>query len=163
MHIKTVNTHSKYECIVMRGNDKGRAVNRLSCSGVLPGADGVYPSSDRSHPENFSPLLFGLILAIGRSPKYKIDGWPGARGMLNINNDPISYGSNCYPAGWLSNISSEVPNLNQFFHKKYQALAVVGFMAMVPMIITPQGSVALVRGHPHRWGPLEIGEVPDKG
>ena len=22
MHIKTVNTHSKYECIVMRGNDR---------------------------------------------------------------------------------------------------------------------------------------------
>ena len=24
MHIKTVNTHSKYKCIVMRGNESGR-------------------------------------------------------------------------------------------------------------------------------------------
>ena len=24
MHIKTISTHSKYECIVMRGNDPGR-------------------------------------------------------------------------------------------------------------------------------------------
>ena len=85
MHIKTVNTHSKYECIVMRGNDPGRvnrgkgyrAINRLSCNDVLPGADDVYPGSDRSRPKNFSPLLFGLILAIGRSPQYKVDGWPG--------------------------------------------------------------------------------------
>ena len=107
MHIKTVNTHRKYECIVMRGNDLGRvnrgkeyrAVNWLSCSGVLPGADGVYPGSDRSRPEHFSPLLFGLILDIGRSPQYKFDGWPRAHGMLNINNNPVSCGSDCYPAG----------------------------------------------------------------
>ena len=47
MHIKTVNTHSKYKCFVMRGNDSGRVnrgkgyrvVNRLSCCGVLPGAN----------------------------------------------------------------------------------------------------------------------------
>ena len=39
MHIKTVNTDSKYKCIVMRGNDPGRinrgkgykAVNWLNC------------------------------------------------------------------------------------------------------------------------------------
>ena len=124
MHIKTVNTHSKYKCIVMRDNDPGRvnrgkgyrAFNQLSCSGVLPGANGVYPSPDRSHPEHFSPLLFGLILAIGRSPQYKVDGRTRARGMLNINNDPVSCGSDCYPAGWLSNISSKVPSPNRFFH-----------------------------------------------
>ena len=108
----------------MRGNDPGRvnrgkgyrAVNRLSCRGVLPGADGVYPDSDRSRPEPFSPLLFGLILAIDRSPQYKVDGWPGARGILNINNDPVSCGSDRYPVDWLSNKSSEVPSPNQFFH-----------------------------------------------
>ena len=107
MHIKTVNTHSKYECIIMRGNDPGRvnrgkgyrAINRLSCSGVLLGGDGVYPGSNRSRPEHFSPILFGLILAIGRSPQYKVDGWLGARGRLSINNDPVSCGSDCYPAG----------------------------------------------------------------
>ena len=31
------------------------------------------------------------------------------------------------------------------------------------MIVTPQGSVALVRACPPRWGPLEIGEVPNEG
>ena len=54
MHIKTVNTDSKYKCIVMRGNDPSRVnrgkgywvVDRLSYCGVLPGADGVYPGSD---------------------------------------------------------------------------------------------------------------------
>ena len=54
MHIKTVNTNSKYKCIVMRGNDLGRvdrgegyrAVNRLNCCDVLLGVDGVHPGSD---------------------------------------------------------------------------------------------------------------------
>ena len=38
----------------------------------------------------------------------------------------------------------------------------VGFMAMVSMIITPYGSFELVWTRPHRWGPLEIGEVPNE-
>ena len=54
MHIKTVNTDSKYKCIVMRGNDPSkvdrgegyRAVNRLNCIDVLLGTDGVHPGSD---------------------------------------------------------------------------------------------------------------------
>ena len=49
MYIKTVNTDSKYKCIVMRGNDSSRVdrgegyrvVNRLNCYDVLLGADGV--------------------------------------------------------------------------------------------------------------------------
>ena len=57
--------------------------------------------------------------------------------MFNVNNDPVSSGSDCYLAGWLLNISFEVPSLNQFFHKEFQALALVGFVAMVLMIITP--------------------------
>ena len=39
----------------------------------------------------------------------------------------------------------------------------VGLVAMVSMIIAPQGSVALVRACPHRWGLLEVGEVLDNG
>ena len=82
MHIKTVNTDSKYKCIVMRSNDLGRVnggkgyrvVNRLNCCDVLYGTNGVHPGSDRGCLEHFSPLLFGLILAIGRSPQYKVDG-----------------------------------------------------------------------------------------
>ena len=76
MHIKTVNTYGKYKCIVMRGNDPGRvnkgkgyrAVNRLNCGDVLSSANGVHLGSDRGRPKHFSPLLFGLILAIGLSP-----------------------------------------------------------------------------------------------
>ena len=82
MHIKTVNIDSKYKCIVMRGNDPGRvnrgkgyrAVNRLNYCDVLSGVDGVHPGFDRGRPEHFSPMLFGLILDIGRSPQYKVDG-----------------------------------------------------------------------------------------
>ena len=84
--------------------------------GVFPGVDGVYLGSDRGSPDHFSPLLFGLILAIDRSPQYKVDGWARPRGMLNINDDPVSCGSGCYPASWLSYIPSEVPSPNQFFH-----------------------------------------------
>ena len=54
MHIKIVNTHSKYKCIVMRGNEPGRAnrgkgyrvVNRLNCCDVLSGVNGVHPGFD---------------------------------------------------------------------------------------------------------------------
>ena len=54
MHIKTINTDSKYKCIVMRGNDpsgvnRGKGywvVNQLSYCGVLPGADDVHSDSD---------------------------------------------------------------------------------------------------------------------
>ena len=34
---------------------------------------------------------------------------------------------------------------------------------MVPVIIASQGSFALVRTCSHRWGPFEVGEVPDDG
>ena len=55
MHIKIVNTHGRYKCIVMRVNDPGRvnrgkgyrAVNRLNCCDVLSGANDVHSSSDR--------------------------------------------------------------------------------------------------------------------
>ena len=124
MYIKTVNIDSKYKYIVMRGNDPSRvdrgdeyrAVNRLNCCDVFLGADGVHPSSDRGCTEHFSPLLFGLVLAIGRSPQYKVDGLPGPRGMLSTNNDHVSCGGGCYSVDRLSYISSEVPSPNQFFH-----------------------------------------------
>ena len=55
-----------------------RAVNQQNCYDFPPVADGVYSGFDRSRPEH-SPLLFlGLILAVGRSPQYKVDGRPGS-------------------------------------------------------------------------------------
>ena len=39
----------------------------------------------------------------------------------------------------------------------------IGLVAMVPVIIASQGSVALVQTCPHRWGSFEVGEVPNDG
>ena len=66
--------------------------------------------------EHFSPLLFGLILVIGRSPQYKVNGLPGPRGMLGINNDRVSRGGCCHLANQFSYISLEVPSPNQFLY-----------------------------------------------
>ena len=52
---------------------------------------------------------------------------------------------------------------NKLFHHKFEALAFIGLVAMVPVIIASQGSVALVRTYSHRWGPFEVGEVSDDG
>ena len=54
VHIKIVNTQSKYKRIIMRSDDLGRvykrkgfgAVNRLNCCVALRGTDGVYSGSD---------------------------------------------------------------------------------------------------------------------
>ena len=37
------------------------------------------------------------------------------------------------------------------------------FMVVVPMVVTPQRPIALVRICSHRRGPFKIGVVPDKG
>ena len=54
VHIKIVNTQSKYKRIIMRSDDPSQvyrrkgygAVNRLNCCAVIRGINGVYPSSD---------------------------------------------------------------------------------------------------------------------
>ena len=38
----------------------------------------------------------------------------------------------------------------------------IGFMAMIPMVVASQGPIALVRTGPHWWGPFKVGEVPDE-
>ena len=53
VHIKIVNTQSKYKCIIMRNDDPGRvyrrkgygAVNWLNCCVAPRGINGVYPGS----------------------------------------------------------------------------------------------------------------------
>ena len=37
------------------------------------------------------------------------------------------------------------------------------FMVMVPMIVKPQRSVALVQICPHGWGPFKLGVIPYEG
>ena len=54
MHIKIVNTQSKYKRVIIRSDDPGRfykwkgygVVNRLNCCAALRGTDGVYPGSN---------------------------------------------------------------------------------------------------------------------
>ena len=86
VHIKTVNTYSFYECVVVWCDDpcrvnrrKGyRAINWENCCDFPPVADSVYSSSDRSRPEHSPPMFLGLILVVDRSPQYKVDGRPGS-------------------------------------------------------------------------------------
>ena len=143
VHIKTVNTYSQYECVVVWCDDpcrvnmgKGyRAVNRENCGDIPSVADGVYSGSDRGRPEHSSPLFLELILAVSRSPQYKVDGRSGSRSILDICNGPIDCESGCCPTGWLPQVSSEVPGPNKLFYHKFEALAVIGLVAMVPMIL----------------------------
>ena len=37
------------------------------------------------------------------------------------------------------------------------------FMVMVPVVVTPQRPITLVRICPHGWGLFKIGVVPDEG
>ena len=54
VHIKIVNTQSKYKRIIMRSDDPSQVyrrkaygvVNRLNCCAALQGTDGVYPGFD---------------------------------------------------------------------------------------------------------------------
>ena len=39
----------------------------------------------------------------------------------------------------------------------------IGFMAVVPMVVTPQGPITLVRTGSHWWGPFKVGEVSNEG
>ena len=55
--------------------------------------------------------------------------------MFDFYNGPVGCGSDCCPAGWLPQVPSKVAGPNQFFYQKLEALAVIGLVAMVPVII----------------------------
>ena len=38
----------------------------------------------------------------------------------------------------------------------------IGFMAMIPMVVASQGPIALVPISSHWWGPFKVGEVLDE-
>ena len=76
------------------------AVNRQNCCGVPPGANDVYPGSNRGRPEHFSSLFLGLVLAIGWPPQYKVDGRPRPR-RFDTNHGSVNYGSGSCPVGFL--------------------------------------------------------------
>ena len=85
VNIKIVNTYSQYECVVVWCDDphrvnrwkRYRAVHRQKCCDISPITDGVYSGSNRGRPKHSSPLFLGLILAIGWSPHYKVNGRSG--------------------------------------------------------------------------------------
>ena len=143
VHIKTVNTYNQYECVVVWCDDpcrvnrgKGyRVVNWQNCCDITTVADSVYSGSDRGRPEHSSQLFLGLISAFSRSPQYKVDGLPGFRSMLDICNGPIGCESGGCPAGWLPQVPSEVLGQNKLFYQKFEDLAMIGLMAMVPVIL----------------------------
>ena len=83
--------------------------------------------------------------------------------MFNFCNCLVGCGGNCCPPGWLPQKSSEMAGSNQFFYHKFEALALIGLVAMVLVVIASQGFVALVWTFPHWLGPFEIREVPDNG
>ena len=143
VHNKTVNTYRQYEYFVVWCDDpcrvnrwKGyRAVHWQNCWDISPITDGVHSGSNRGCPEHSSPLFLGLILAVGRPPHYEVDGRPRSWSMLDFCNGPAGCGSNCCLLGWLPQVPSEVAGSNKLFYQKFEALAVIGLVAMVPVVI----------------------------
>ena len=144
MHIKTINTYNQYECVVVWCDNpckvnrwKGyRVVHRQNRWDISPIADGVHPGSNRGCPEHSPSLFLRLILVVGRCPQYEVDGRPRSWCMFNFYNCPAGCGSSYCPPGWLPQIPSKVTGLNQLFHQKLEALAVIGLLAMVPVVIS---------------------------
>ena len=56
--------------------------------------------------------------------------------MFDFYYGPVDYRSGCCPASWLPQVPSEVAGPNHLFYQKFEALAVIGLVAMVPVIIT---------------------------
>ena len=143
MHIKTVNRYSQYKCVVVWCEDpcrvnrwKGyKVVYRQNRWDIPPIADGVDSGSNRGCPEHSSSLFLGLILVVGRSPQYEVDGRLRSWSVFNFCNGPAGCGSSYCPPGWLPQILSEVTDPNQLFYHKFEALAVIGLLAMLPVVI----------------------------
>ena len=83
--------------------------------------------------------------------------------MFYFCNGSIGYGSDHCPLGWSPQIPSKVAEPNQYFHQKFEALALISLVAMVPVIIAPHESIALVWSCPHWRGPFEVREIANEG
>ena len=55
--------------------------------------------------------------------------------MFDFFNGPAGCGSSCCSPGWLPQVPSEVVDPNQLFYQKFEALAVIGLVAMVLVVI----------------------------
>ena len=56
-----------------------------------------------------------------------------------------------------------MPCPDQSFYQELQALALICCMVVIPVIVTPQRPVALVRTCQHGRRPFELGVIPDEG
>ena len=56
--------------------------------------------------------------------------------MFYFYNGPVGYGRDHRSAGWPPQVPSEVAGPNQLFYQELEALAVIGLVAMVLVIIT---------------------------
>ena len=56
--------------------------------------------------------------------------------MFDFCNDLVGCGGDCCPAGWLPQVPSEVASPNKLFYQELEALAVIGLVGMVLVIIT---------------------------
>ena len=143
MHIKTVNTYSQYECVVVWCDDpcrvkrwKGyRVVQWQNRWDILSITYCFHSSSPRGYSKHSSSLFFGLIMVVSRPPQYEVDGRPRSWSVFNIYNCPAGCDSSCCPPGWLPQIPSEVTGSNKLFHQEFEALVVIGLVAMVPVVI----------------------------
>ena len=113
-----------------------RAVHRQSGGDISPIADSVHSSSDQGYPKHSSLLFLGLILVVSWSPQYEVNGRPRSWNMLNFCNGPTGCGRGYCPPGWLPQLPSKVAGSDQSFYHKFEALALIGLVAMVPMVIT---------------------------
>ena len=113
-----------------------RVVHRQSGGDISLIADGAHSGSNRGCPKNSSLLSLGLILVVSQSPQYEVNGRPRSWIMLNFCNGPAGRGRSYCPPGWLPQISSKVAGSDQSFYHKFEALALIGLVAMIPMVIT---------------------------
>ena len=116
MHIKIVNTSSKYECIVLWSYDPRRvnmgkgykAVDRLDCSTAVWDMDGVYPGPDCGCTQQPLLLALRLILIVSRFAQYIVYGGSWFRWELRVGYYSFNCRGSLSSTDRLTDISPEV-------------------------------------------------------
>ena len=116
VHIKIIDTSSKYKCIMVWSNDPGqvnrgkgyKTVDRLDCSTAVWGVDGVYLGPDCGYKQHSPPLTLRQILIVSRSAQYVVYGGPRFRQELCAGRYSFDRKSGLSSVDYLSDISPEV-------------------------------------------------------
>ena len=101
-----------------------------------------------------------LILIVSQAAQYIVDGGPRLRWEFCAGRYSLDRRGDLRYADRLLNIPLEVACPDQFFYQKLQALALLGLVHVVPMVVTPQRLVALCGIRLNGCGPLEM--IPDE-